>query len=302
MSKRVFISSTYVDLVSYRATVQKAIRQLDALDVSMENFGARDERPKDECLRLIQEESDVFVGVYAHRYGYVPIGDTQSVTEAEYEAAALAGIPRFIYLVDDEMPWKPSYMERGESETKLHKFKERLKTSHICKFFSTEHDLAAKVAADLGRHFSLPKVKQISVPQLVGAGVSRKGKRRINRVYSSEEERMLDQYLDSVRQPSVGISLVHIIRPSEIEGQKFDVFIYLVWMGMRELPGVDHAEFFLGAHWDNRVFRVENEGDYVGISTSAYAPFLCACRVTFEDGHEVYLNRYIDFEMGRVFQ
>jgi len=49
----VFISSTYTDLVEYRKTVQNAIRQLDAIDVSMEHFGARDEQPVDECLRLM---------------------------------------------------------------------------------------------------------------------------------------------------------------------------------------------------------------------------------------------------------
>ncbi len=30
----------------------------------MENIGALDERPKDECLRLVCEESDVFVGIF----------------------------------------------------------------------------------------------------------------------------------------------------------------------------------------------------------------------------------------------
>ncbi|QZP30500.1 DUF4062 domain-containing protein [Pseudomonas sp. DR48] len=41
MSHRVFLSSTFTDLVEHRKTVQAAIRQLGAIDVSMENFGAR---------------------------------------------------------------------------------------------------------------------------------------------------------------------------------------------------------------------------------------------------------------------
>ena len=68
MNKRVFVSSTFVDLQIHRKAVLDVIRQLGAIDVSMEHFGARDERPKDECLRLVREESDVFVGIYAHRY------------------------------------------------------------------------------------------------------------------------------------------------------------------------------------------------------------------------------------------
>jgi len=45
MQHRIFLSSTFTVLVHYRRTVQSAIRQLGAIDVSMEHFGARDERP-----------------------------------------------------------------------------------------------------------------------------------------------------------------------------------------------------------------------------------------------------------------
>jgi len=89
MTKRVFVSSTSVDLGEYRKRVQDAIKQLGAIDISMENFGARDERPKEECLRIIREESDLFVGIYAHRYGFIPKSDAKSITEQEYDEATL---------------------------------------------------------------------------------------------------------------------------------------------------------------------------------------------------------------------
>ena len=134
MNKHIFVSSTSLDLVDFRQCVQEAIRQFGGIDVSMENFGARDERPKEECLRLIAEESDIFVGIYAHRYGFIPDGDSISITEAEYEAATLAGIPRFIYLVDDNTPWIPNYIDTGEAKEKLLKLKSKLKANHICSF------------------------------------------------------------------------------------------------------------------------------------------------------------------------
>jgi len=160
MKKRVFISSTFSDLVSLREAVEKAIRQLGAIDISMENFGARDERPKEECLRLIREESDVYIGIFAYRYGYIPEGDETSITEAEYREASSSGIPRLIYLVDERIPWVPSNIERGLGESKLHKLKGELRANHICGVFSTEDDLAAKVAADLGRHFSTEEARE----------------------------------------------------------------------------------------------------------------------------------------------
>jgi hypothetical protein len=154
MSKRVFVSSTFVDLAEYRQSVQAAIRQLGAVDVSMEHFGARDERPLDECLRMITEESDVFVGIYAHRYGFVPPGNTTSVTEAEYNAASAVRLPRLIYLVEDSTPWVPAYIDQGEVRDRMNTLKHNLKLTRICAFFSNKDQLAAKVAADLGRHFA----------------------------------------------------------------------------------------------------------------------------------------------------
>ena len=100
----IFVSSTFNDLKNYRKAVRKGIRQLGAIDVSMENLGARDNRPKDECIRLIENETDVFVGIYAHRYGFIPDGDDISITEAEYNAAVSLNIPCYIYILDEEYP------------------------------------------------------------------------------------------------------------------------------------------------------------------------------------------------------
>ncbi len=155
LNKRVFVSSTFMDLKAFREAVQKAIRQLGAVDISMENFGARDERPKEECLRLIREESDVFVGIYAYRYGHVPDGDEVSITEAEYTAATLSDKPRFIYLVDDGIAWIPAHIDDGQAKVSLSKFKDKLRANHMFEPFTSADDLAAKVAADLGRHFSI---------------------------------------------------------------------------------------------------------------------------------------------------
>ena len=119
MASRVFLSSTFTDLSEYRKTVQTAIRQLGAVDVSMEHFGARDERPAEECVRLVHQESDLFVGIYAHRYGYVPDGADVSISEMEYKAASDAALPRFIYVVDENQPWLPSHVDDGTKRARL---------------------------------------------------------------------------------------------------------------------------------------------------------------------------------------
>ncbi|MGD1890808.1 MAG: tetratricopeptide repeat protein [Cyclobacteriaceae bacterium] len=156
MNKHVFVSSTFKDLVTFREKVRGSIRQLGAVDISMEHFGARDARPKEECIRLIEDETDVFVGIYAFRYGYIPEEDAISITETEYHAAAAAGIPRHIYLVDESLQanWNPAWIDQGTSAQQLAAFKAGLQKNRMVEFFSNPDQLAASVAAVLGRHFS----------------------------------------------------------------------------------------------------------------------------------------------------
>jgi hypothetical protein len=67
-----------------------------------------------------------------------------------------------------------------------------------------------------------------------------------------------------------------------------------------KLDDVDNAEFFLGPKWGDKIFHVQNEGRLIGVSISAYGPFLCTCRVTFKDKQQIFLSKYIDFEMESV--
>jgi len=141
MIHRVFLSSTFSDLRDYRQTVQGAIRQLGAIDVSMEHFGARDERPADECRRLVRDESDLFVGIYAHKYGYIPDGSDISIAEMEYKAASVVSMPRFNYLVDETQPWLPAHIDTGANRDRLVAFKKGLLKRHICKQFASRDQL-----------------------------------------------------------------------------------------------------------------------------------------------------------------
>ena len=106
---------------------------------------------------------------------------------------------------------------------------------------------------------------------------------------------------DALYASTRGVFLAHVIEPSTKKGQEFDIFIYLVRHKSTDFADVQFAEFFLGSNWGNRVFREEAKRGLIGISTSAYGPMLCTARVHFRDGKVVNLHRYIDFEMGRVF-
>lgn len=107
---------------------------------------------------------------------------------------------------------------------------------------------------------------------------------------------------DGIYQTNSGLFLAHVIEPSSDPGQMYDIFIFLVRHKSDVLSDVDYAEFFFGGHWGDKVFRELPRNGLVGISTSAYGPFLCTCHVKLKDGHVIKLHRYIDFEMGRLFK
>ena len=90
---RVYLSSTYEDLRAYREAVSAALRK-SGLDVAqMEDYTAADERPLDLCLRDVGQ-SEIYVGLFAWRYGYVPPADKgnperRSITELVPASRAL---------------------------------------------------------------------------------------------------------------------------------------------------------------------------------------------------------------------
>lgn len=150
---KTFLSSTYVDLVDHREAAAEAIERLGQQVGRMEVFGARPDEPSEACLAEI-DECDFFVGIYAHRYGYVPDGAGVSITEAEFDHAKAKNKPLFCFLVDDEHPWPPKMIEDEPGKSKLRSFKAKIGSGLVRDTFTTSEDLAYKIAAALGRYLS----------------------------------------------------------------------------------------------------------------------------------------------------
>ncbi len=149
---KVFISSTYKDLIDYRAAAIRAVEGTNYQASKMEVFGARPDEPLDACLKEV-EESDFFLGIYAHRYGYVPAGSNISITEMEYAHARKLGKTIYCFVIDEEnQPWLPKFMEGEPGASKLKDFKRRIQTDHVCAFFTSPEDLGMKVANALSHY------------------------------------------------------------------------------------------------------------------------------------------------------
>jgi predicted ATPase/class 3 adenylate cyclase len=93
---RVFISSTLEELTEERAAARRAIQRLHLVPVWYES-GARPHPPR-SMYRAYLKQSQVFVGIYWQRYGWVAPGMDISGLEDEYRLAAVAGKPMLLYV------------------------------------------------------------------------------------------------------------------------------------------------------------------------------------------------------------
>ncbi len=148
---RVLISSTFIDLVEHRLAVADAIERLGLALSRMETFGAMTEQASEACYAEV-ERSDLFVGIYAHRYGFVPPEGEKSITEAEFDHAFALRRPTFCFVVDQNYPWPEDLVEGEPGQSRLAAFKARLASLVVRDTFTTPTVLATRVASSLGRY------------------------------------------------------------------------------------------------------------------------------------------------------
>jgi len=147
-SPRVYVSSTYQDLQDCRHAIRSALQRMGLDDVAMETYTAGEERPVDRCLDDVRS-ADLYIGVLAWRYGFVPAG-ALSITELEYRAAGEAGIPRLVFVLDPDASWPRSAMDKDAA--RIEAFRDHVLNAHVCDGFTSAEELRAKVAEAVGRH------------------------------------------------------------------------------------------------------------------------------------------------------
>jgi hypothetical protein len=134
---RVFVSSTLAELAAERQAVRRAVERLRLSPVMFE-VGARPHPPR-ELYRAYLEQSDVFVGLYWQRYGWIAPGEDVSGLEDEYRLAD--GMPQLIYIKE------PAPDREAELTSLLRRVQERDQASY--RRFSDPEELEELVAQDL---------------------------------------------------------------------------------------------------------------------------------------------------------
>jgi hypothetical protein len=145
---RVFLSSTFKDLIPERQAVEAAIQRMAAQYVGMEYFGSFAEEPLERCLKKVCS-ANVVILVLGHKYGFVAEGSQVSMTEAEYRAALDEKVPVLAYLIQED-----SFSTHSDDNPKLSKLKDELKAHRGVSWFTSPEDLAWKVISDIAREFA----------------------------------------------------------------------------------------------------------------------------------------------------
>jgi len=144
--RSVFISSTGLDLKDYREVARDVCINAGLLPIMMEYFEAMGlGATRGSKAKL--EQADLYVGIFAYRYGYMEDGRT-SVTEIEFDYAAERGLDRLCFVVDPVYPWPPDAWD-AENADKMKTFKKRIDTTLIRAQFTSLDNFRAHLTEAL---------------------------------------------------------------------------------------------------------------------------------------------------------
>lgn len=142
------ISSTARDLPQHRDKVKEACIHARFFPHMMEHLPASDEDAVEASKRLV-DRADVYIGIFAGRYGHVPPGSSRSVTEIEFDHALQRQIT-VLPFVADESSITPEMVEASpDAQVKLQQLKKRACDGRIRALFRSVDDLARLVQTAL---------------------------------------------------------------------------------------------------------------------------------------------------------
>ena len=192
---KIYLSATYNDLKAYRDAVYRILRKLRHDVIAMEDYVATDAYPLHKCLADVAG-CNIYVGLVGWRYGYVPEQDNparKSITELEYWQAGESGLPRLLFLADQDAPWPDEFRDSktgaGEGGQRVATFRAELENTKLVSYFRTPDHVAGLVSAAiqqlLQNEHSLPPSNR--EPRLLAADL-------LNKLLPSQFEEVVFRY------------------------------------------------------------------------------------------------------------
>ncbi len=161
MEYKIYISSTTEDLEESRKDAEKVILDLKHYPVAMEHYNSTNEKPLDQCLKDIRN-CDIFVGIYAFRYGFIPDGHSKSITHLEYEEALKEGKILLLFLVGEDVPLPKKFID--DDQIKVKNFRDIILKERIVTIIEDLNDFGVRLSTSIQK--ASPDPNQIPTPDI----------------------------------------------------------------------------------------------------------------------------------------
>lgn len=138
---KICISSTFIDLIEYRNIALEVCDIFKTSQLVMEFMFSKVESPLEASLELVRD-CDIYVCILGERYGTIPDGYNQSITNLEYEEAIKLSKPIHIFIVDN-----------SKKDEKLLKFINIIAQKHVYAMVKDIHDFRSKLLNTLRQNY-----------------------------------------------------------------------------------------------------------------------------------------------------
>jgi len=174
-----------------------------------------------------------------------------------------------------------------------------------------------------GGEFEFGPLKLKGLPPLKGVSITSARRAAEDLLYRRDDDPPPEETSASIQtaeerrqiyESQAYFNLVHKIRPSKLEGQRFEVSVYIrphIAYGNDEpkwrsrLNDVDSVSYYFGEMFGEgeygSIYTVDNSERDFAIRVDAYGPMLCIAFVRLRNGTEVQLTRYLDFECADLY-
>jgi hypothetical protein len=149
--KVAMISSTTLDLAEHRKQAIDACLRQSVFPSAMEHLPASD----DDAIRVSTEmvnKTDIYIGIFAWRYGHVPAGHGISITEIEFNRAVERKIPILVFTIHKDHALTIEMVETDkDAQEKLKRLKERACEGRGRLEFSSPVELRSHIIQSLSK-------------------------------------------------------------------------------------------------------------------------------------------------------
>ena len=118
---------------SFVAAAEQAVARAGDAVLDMAYFTAREYKPADYCREQLRR-ADLYLGIIGFRYG-TPVRDDpgKSYTELEFEIATELGLPRLMFLLDEQaiLPLPRPYLSDPEYDDRQHAFRQQVMAAGV---------------------------------------------------------------------------------------------------------------------------------------------------------------------------